>query len=63
MKCVIDGKIVECEVIEDLGFQNGVPLKKVLYNNMVIVVPEYDPKRIVHYPDYTLPSGFTDPMC
>lgn len=63
MKCVIDGRIVDCKVIKNLGFQGGMYAKVVLYDGKEIVVTSDGGAWVKHTPSFIAPSGFTDPMC
>ena len=41
VKCIFDGNIVECEMYENLGFQGGVYVITVIFNNKERLVQRY----------------------
>lgn len=63
MWCKIDGKMVDCKVVENLGFQGGVCAKIVLHNGKETVVIKNAGLWVTHVPVFIPPSGFTDPIC
>ncbi len=38
MKCLLDQKLVDCKVVEDLGYQGGKHAKVVEFNGETVVV-------------------------
>jgi hypothetical protein len=45
-KCEFDGKVIECPVIENMGYQCGVYLISVKFNNEERVVQRYPSEKI-----------------
>ena len=50
MKCNIDNCIVDCKVVENLGYQGGMYAKVVLYNGIERVVVKTGGMWVNHKP-------------
>ena len=51
MKCLIDQKLVDCKVVEDLGYQGGTYAKVVLYEDQEVVMVKAGGRWIKHQPE------------
>lgn len=51
MKCILDQKLVDCKVVEDLGYQGGKHAKVVEYEGQEVVVVKVGGRWIKHKPD------------
>jgi hypothetical protein len=56
MKCLINQNLVDCKVVEDLGYQGGKYAKVVLYEDQEVVVVKAGGRWIKHNPDIQ-PTG------
>ena len=56
LKCLLDQKLVDCKVIEDLGYQGGKYAKVVEYKGEEIVVIKVGGRWLKHQPTI-LPRG------
>jgi hypothetical protein len=56
VKCVFDGHVVECKVNENLGFQGGVYVVTVIFNNKERFVQKY--KGQSEYRERTIQERF-----
>jgi len=56
MKCILDQKLVDCKVVEDLGYQGGEFAKVVEYKGQEVVVVKVGGRWLKHQPTI-LPRG------